>query len=211
VQFRIEWEPVSLQWLETLPQRFQAAVAAGAQEACRDGLHHGLRHAQATIPVFEGWARDALGIFGGRMRLNADGGMVSGSIGFVGNKVIVDPTDVLSASTPFNYGWAKEKEHAAGPHQVWLYNPRTGQSTANRAKLVRWLKRQGGAWAALPDAPTRETWNKQSGEGFPPPWVHVDPGKTATPYLSDITGPLAQPILSAMVGQLWTHIEGVWR
>lgn len=199
MDFEIRWDDASKVWIDTIPERLTTSLRNGLIRAIRSGLAEALRSARAGMRPFrfEGDAEDALNTLSIRVERDS----IKAGIGFTKSSVIVDSDDVVTAPQPFNYAWAKESAYGADAHRVWLYNPRTGGSTPNRAKLVRWLKAHGGNWDKLPDAPTKETWNDKRREDtdFPPPFVDVDPNKSATDYLTSLIendgDPLATMIL----------------
>ena len=211
MELSFKWDTASQLWIDTLPARLDDALKTGMVRAIKSGMAVALGSSRfrASGFKFEGDIARDLGLFG----LKVKDGTVEMSLGFIGGKVIVDASDVLTAPTPFNYGWAKEASEPAKAHTVWLYNPRTGKSTRSRAKLVRWLKQQGGIWGMLPDAPTKETWNKKgNAENFPPPFVKVDPSKSATDFITGLIAddgdPLAtwileSPALDAALRAAW--------
>jgi hypothetical protein len=196
MELSFKWDDASSAWIDTLPQRLNNSLRSGAVQAIKSGLAEALRLARSSIPTFEYDAVRALGLFG----LSEQPESVRMSLGFVRDSVYVDESDVWDkAQSPYNYAWAKESSDAAKPHRVWLYNPSTGGSTKNRAKLVRWLKSKGGKWDQLPDAPTKETWNAKRDESFPPPYVDVDPSKTATDYITKLIADSGDPLASLIL------------
>lgn len=198
MELNIKWDASSAAWIGTLPQRLNNSLRSGLVQAIKSGLAEGLRLARSSIPKFEQDAANSLGVFG--LKIGPD--RVRMSLGFVSDAVYVGDIDLQKKQlSPFNYAWAKEAESAAEPHRVWLYNPSTGESTRNRAKLVRWLKDQGGKWGRLPDAPTRETWNEKKfgDDEFPPPYVDVNPAKTATSYITQLIIDSGDPLASLIL------------
>jgi hypothetical protein len=218
IDYSFAWEEDSQRWIDGLSGRMDHAFTTGLSLAFKDGMAWALKSSRSNIPRFEFWAQRSLAIYG--FKSTAD--MVTMTLGFGNEDVFVDDSDVVDAPRPFNYAWAKESSEPAGPHQVWLYNPRTGKSTKNRAKLVRWLKANGGGgpdWGKLPDEPTKDTWNRKGSkadrENFPPPFVYVTPEKTASAYITwlhtgtkDALSPLGRKILENK--QLLNAIKIAW-
>lgn len=209
------WEEDSQRWIDGLSERMGRAFTTGLSLAFKDGMAWALKSSRSHIPRFELWAQKSLTIYG--FESTAD--MVTMTLGFGNDDVFVDDSDVVEAPTPFNYAWAKESSEPAKAHPVCLYNPRTGESTRNRAKLVRWLKSKGGNWWKLPDEPTKATWDhkgsKADRENFPPPFVYVTPEKTASAYITwlytgtnDVLSPLGRKILENK--QLLNAIKIAW-
>jgi len=160
-----------------MPSLMHDVVRDAALAGLREGLSRGLDAARDHAPYFEGDLCRALGVDGPRLSLF---GTVEGSIKFTRDTTIVDASDVFRAPQPFNYGWAKHSP-GAQKHFVYLYNPRTGGSTRNRQKLVRWVKAHLEGAEGIPDAPTKKWFDEHPDV---PEGLTVDPSKTATPYLS---------------------------
>lgn len=191
LRYEYSWESKTLNMLENLPKDFSMALGMICKEHTLVAMRWGLAQAKLKAPNFDGDLARSLGIFNGNYaRRGKYSGEWSGHIGFTSNDIIVDSSDVWIAPLPFNYGWIKhegEQSESGHPHRVYLYNTRTGGTTKNRQKLVKYLKSKSSMWATLPDAPTKETWNKKPAKGFfPPPFVDVDPRQSATDYIDQL-------------------------
>ena len=134
------------------------------------------------------------------------GWLVKMSSGFT-DATVMDPDESYVGPKPFARGWGKHGQDAARAHDVWLYN-RSGVTTVGRAKLIRYLKRKRAAlYGDMPDYPNKEWWNYRPREGSrPKPWVHVDPRRTATPFvdmfLEWTSGELERAVVRAL-RRLW--------
>lgn len=207
-----EWEPSSREWLVNLPENLRKWCKESFQEAIDYELDIIAMAAKAEVSKFsfEGNLQRSInritsGVGKRKFFSTGDRSIIAqGVVALYPDKTIVDPEDVVTAPTPFSYGMAKHSPGAKA-HVVKLYNPRTGKSTKSRAKLVRQLKAFGGKWAQLPDAPTEDTWKSAdaNSKDFPPPYVTVDPQKTATDYL---TGYAIPAVLDRVVERGWPSL-----
>lgn len=207
-----QWDEASLGWIEHIPERMGDALIKGLSLSIKNGMAYALRSSRSSIPKFEGDGEASLAIFD----FESDTTHVSMTLGFKGKKWRIADIDVDEAPKPYNYLWGKEKSEPAKAHEVWLYNPKTGRSTAGRRKLVRYLKQQGGKWIQLPNAPTKETWNRkgtrEEKKNFPPPYVYVAPYKTATDFITGLYKDHGDPLGAIILRnrQLITAIDTAW-
>ena len=217
MEWQIEWSPESQAWLQDLPNNLGGWCCQAFQDAVDVGLDSVVVTARQEVARFDGDLAGSINRtsfviprrrgrgWGAATEVIIARGMVSLSP----DATIVDASDVLHAPTPFSYGWAK---HAPGAdeHRVMLYNPRTGGSTKNRQKLVRYLKSRGSNWDQLPDAPTRETWEGPDAKDLPPPFVTVHPQRTATNYLLGQVDAGGDPLLSLIVERACDALAVQW-
>ena len=210
MRMRVEfnWEPESLRWLETMPDRMTAAMRGGVKHGVTTALQRARVQAGLDMPRFEGWAGDDLRALPGAWAVGND--LFKAFLTFVGPRTMVSEVDTVSAPAPFSYPRAKHTP-GAEPHRVWLYSA-SGAVTEHRKKLIRWLKLHGtGAnWSLLPDAPTKELWNKHHKDGFPPPFVDVNPRATATPYFDDLIRDGGDPLATWVVDGFWPQVKRAW-
>lgn len=195
MSFTFRWDKDSEEWIDTLPQRFGGALKTGLVKAIKSGIVRGLRQSRSSIPKFEKTAMHALG----KLDPVVGDATIEAYIGFTSDTVFVEAKDSPMYGEEFNYAAAKESSAPpAKKHYVMLYNPGTKESTPGRAKLVRFLKKKiGGLYENLPDAPDASAWNaKRRDNPLPPPWIEVDPGKSAKPYLSALIEDDGDPLAS---------------
>lgn len=204
--FEIEWEwaSASAAWIDAMPKLMHDAVRKFAMIAMREALKTGRDLARGEVMVFDGGLRDAIQY----AKPELHSGEVSGAI-YVDNSTLVEDIDVGPKShPPYNYGSAKHSP-GHGEHIVYLYNPKTGKSTKSREKLVRWLKaNKGGRYIDMPDAPDKEYFNKTKGAG--PPFVTVDPSKTAKPYLSFLVANNGNPLAGMIADRFFAGVRAEW-
>jgi hypothetical protein len=204
--FSIEWEwaPASAAWIEAMPTMMTNAVRSSAMVAMRVSLKEGRDLARGEVTVFDGGLRDAIQY----SRPSRSGDEVSGAI-YVDNSTLVEDIDLGPNSiSPYNYGSAKHSP-GHGEHKVYLYNPKTGESTKGRQKLVKWLKaNKGGRYVTMPDAPTREYFRTTKGAGAP--FTTVDPSKTAKPYLSFLTVNNGDPLAGMITHRFFAGVREAW-
>ena len=205
MRLTFRWDEASLAWIDGLTTRMVQAFRTGGAVAMSSAGQRAVASARGKMPVFEGDAQRSLAY----SRMMQGGGAVL-VIGFQdGTNWVPGEEGVGWRHAPYHYPWGKERSQLNEPaekHKVWLFNPATGQSTANRRKLVRWLKAQG---ADLPDAPTAEHWNKSDRPDMPP-YVWVDPGETASDYLGHLIAQNGDPLVSWIVEGLIAPIRGAW-
>ena len=202
VDFSIAWDEDSIRWIDGLTERLGDALITGLSLAFKSGMSWAWKTSRSNVPKFENWAQDSLNLFG----FKSDNNSVTMSLGFTSSRIFVDDSDVVKNLHPFNYAWAKESSEETESHIVWLYNPRTGKSTKNRKKLVRWLKMYGAGkpdWSKLPAAPTAKFWNKTRTKeerlNFPPPFVYVSPDKTATAFITGLYRNHGDPLMRKII------------
>lgn len=215
VDFSIKWDKDSERWIDGLEDRFGDALITGLSLAFKSGMSWAYKTSRSNVPVFESWAKDSLHLFG----FKSDRNSVRMSLGFTSSRIFVDDSDVVADLHPFNYAWTKESSENTESHIVCLYNPRTGGSTKNRKKLVRWMKQHGTGkpdWSKLPTAPTAEFWNKKRTKderlNFPPPFVRVSPEKTATDFITGLYKDHGDPLMRKILEdrQLTDAITVAW-
>lgn len=212
--WEIEWSPESRAWLQDLPNNLRRWCRDSFQSAVDIELDVVVVTArqEAARMTFEG---DLVGSINrtsfviGRGMRGGPAVIARGMVSLSPDATIVDASDVLHALTPFSYGWAKHAP-GAGEHRVMLYNPRTGGSTKNRQKLVRYLKSKGPNWDQLPAAPTKETWEGPGAKDLPPPFVTVHPHLTATNYLLGQVDAGGDPLLSLIVERAYDALAAQW-
>ena len=208
MQIKLEWEPESLRWLETMPTRMTAAVREGIERGTNLAMKRARIKAGLDIPRFEGWAAEdmhaAPGTWGG------NGNLFEAFLSFISDRTMVSEVDTIKHPAPFSYPWAKHTP-GAGSHRVWLFSAR-GPMTEQRKKLIRWLKLHGTGydWSLLPEEPTKELWNKYHKEGFPPPYTEVTPSSSATPYFDDLIANGGDPLATWVIDGFWPPVKRAW-
>ena len=204
----LEWTPESRTWLETMPSRMDAAMRKGAERGAMTAARSGRVVARLTMARFESWARNDLHVARGSW--NSDGTLFETFIGFVGDRTLVGDPDTHKYPAPFSYPAAKHTP-GAEPHKVWLFSA-SGVMSEHRRKLIRWLKLHGTGydWGLLPDAPEKELWNKSQPEGFPPPFVKVDPSSSATDYFDRLIANDGDPMATWLIDRFWPFVKRAW-
>jgi hypothetical protein len=200
----ISWAPESEQWLREMPEAMTGAVRQGMLEGVQAALQGALQHWRTNAPIFEGNLREIV-----RTKLLMGSDSLLATVGDIGIGTIVPSEDLgwkSDLDQPFLYSAAKHIPGAEG-HVVWLYNPRTGQSTEARAKLVRWLKAHAHGYEDLPDAPTKKDFY---GQNHPAPWVHVEPKNTASDFLLGLLTPDGGQMLRWILRPLSAKISAAW-
>ena len=209
MRLKFAWTPESRRWLETMPQRMDAALHRGIERGAEIAVTRGAAAAESWMPKFEGWAANDL--CQGRGWWGNDGTLFETFIVFIGDRTSLSDTDTIRHPAPFHYPSAKHTP-GADPHKVWLFSG-SGEVTAHRRKLIRWLKLYGPDkwdWSLLPDAPTKELWNKKREPGFPPPFTYVDPGRSAEPYFDKLIANDGDPLAGWLIDGFWPFVKRAW-
>ena len=134
-------------------------------------------------------------------------GAVSGSIGF-GKHTLMDPSENVNLSGPFSL--PEGLAEGIGPHRVYLYNPRTGQSTAGRAKLVRYLKQvDPGKYGEMPDNVDKKWFDgRKKGDHKFPPFVNVFPGVRM--FLWELITSDGDPLMTMLADNVYEAVGRAW-
>lgn len=173
MRFTWEWDSTSLNWIRTLPERTVPHLAMAIHDALLATAYDALLAAKMRAPIFEGWLVEDLCI-DPLQRL--DPLHFSIIVGESGENMVTDPHDLTGRGWggAFSYAWAKHD--GAKPHRVALYSP-TGTDGPFRKKLRRWVRAH-----LHPDLPATEEAYRAARPDYPP-WVDVDPSKSAQPFL----------------------------
>lgn len=197
------WDRDSAKWIGDL-HKFAGLLVPGIRGAMDSTARKYTAIAQKRVPVFEGTLRDDLRVL--RMGLRSGKSLCNFTIGFT-NATVMPEIESVGKAKPFAIGWGKH-DMGAKAHTVMLYNPRTGGSTAGRAKLIRYLKSKDSTkFGGLPDNADKEAVEKWRYETLkatgrhPKPWVMVDPQESATDFLWALIANDGDPLMGELVEQ----------
>jgi len=197
MMFRLVWDDASQLWFDQLSTQFPARLAKATQIAMRTAADAALRAAKGDAPVFEGWLQKDLRMFPLNI-INA--GRFSIRIGESGALLISG--EPVQKYDPFSYAWAKHSK--AAPHRVWLYGV-GGKETWARKKLRRWFREYVSS-----DLPTTEAGYREQRPSYPP-YIDVDPGKTAQPFFRERIEPNGGMVYDRFRREMKTLAKMYWR
>ena len=178
ISFELAWDERSMRWIEERlgegPDGFASRIDAMLKPMVRFLGEKVLLHARETVPKFDNTLAKDIKLldYTGRGWDESENWYVSEiSCGW---KTLMPDEDVPGggkSDSPYRYALAKHSP-GHGPHRVWLY----ATDSAARRKLRRWAK--------VPD--TLKEFREDPDTKDRPPWIDVDPRKSATPYLTEL-------------------------
>lgn len=200
---KLEWDEPSALWLRDLP-RFAESLVSGMVVAVDDTLRHALQEALPVVPVFERDLRDDLNYT--MFPRPSGAGKVAGAIGFSGN-TLIDEIENNGEATQGQFSVARGMDTGIRPHEVYLYNWKTGKTTDARAKLIRYLKKKNASvYGDMPERPDKEWFQKRG--NYPLRKVLVIPFHAN--FLDQLIWQNGDPLASFLVERVYEAVGRQW-